>query len=74
MIGVTASASGFLYYGRGEVRPALTAAVVLGVLAGSAAGSILNRHIHGHRVRQLFAVLLVAVAVQMIYRSATGGA
>ena len=36
MIGVTAAASAFLYYGRGEVRPALTAATVLGVLAGSA--------------------------------------
>ncbi len=32
MIGVTATASAFLYFGRGEVRPAVTASVVLGVL------------------------------------------
>ncbi|MBX6313697.1 MAG: sulfite exporter TauE/SafE family protein, partial [Isosphaeraceae bacterium] len=68
MIGVTAAASAFLYYGRGEVRPALTAAVVLGVLAGSALGSIVNRKIHGRFVSRLFAVLLIMVALQMFYR------
>ena len=47
MIGVTAAASATLYYGRGEVRPALTAAVVLGVLGGSAAGTVLNRRVRG---------------------------
>jgi uncharacterized membrane protein YfcA len=72
MIGVTAAASAFLYYGRGEVRPALTSAVALGVLAGSAAGSALNRRIRGGIVQTLFAVLLVAVAVQMLYRALTG--
>lgn len=69
MIGVTAAASAFLYYGRGEVRPALTSAVVLGVLAGSAAGSALNRRVRGAPVRRLFAVLLLAVAAQMLYRA-----
>jgi uncharacterized membrane protein YfcA len=72
MIGVTAAASASQYYQRGEVRPALTAAVVLGVLAGSALGSLLNRRIHGASVRKLFAVLLAAVAVQMFYRAVTG--
>jgi uncharacterized membrane protein YfcA len=72
MIGVTAAASAFLYYGRGEVRPALTAAVVLGVLAGSAAGSALNRRVRGGAVRRLFALLLVAVAAQMLYRALSG--
>jgi uncharacterized protein len=69
MIGVTASASAFLYYGRGEVRPALTAATVIGVLAGSALGSALNRRIHGTHVRKVFAVLLGTVALQMLYRA-----
>jgi uncharacterized protein len=73
MIGVTAAASAFLYYGRGEVRPALTSAAVLGVLAGSAAGSVLNRHVRGGLVRTLFAVLLIAVALQMFYRAFAGG-
>lgn len=73
MIGVTAVASAFLYYRRGEVRPALTAAVVLGVLAGSAIGSVLNQYLAGKAIKRLFAVLIVAVAVQMLYRAVTGG-
>lgn len=73
MIGVTAVASAFLYYGRGEVVPGVTAAVVLGVLAGSAIGSFVNRFVGGQAVSKLFAVLLGAVAVQMFYRSLRGG-
>jgi hypothetical protein len=72
MIGVTAAASASLYYGRGEVRPALTAAVVLGVLGGSALGSLVNRRVRAGAVRKLFATLLVAVAVQMLYRAFSG--
>jgi uncharacterized membrane protein YfcA len=72
MIGVTATASAFLYFGRGEVRPALTAAIVLGVLAGSALGSIVNRYVRGRVVSQLFAALLLAVAVQMLFRAWLG--
>jgi uncharacterized membrane protein YfcA len=72
MIGVTAAASAFLYYGRGEVRPALTSSVVLGVLAGSALGSIWNRRIHGRHVQKLFAALLLAVAIQMFVRACWG--
>jgi len=73
MIGVTAAASAFLFYGRGEVRPALTAATVLGVLAGSALGSLLNRRVRGGQVRRGFAAILAAVAVQMLYRAWTTG-
>ena len=69
MIGVTAAASALLYYGRGEVRPALTAAVVLGVLAGSALGSTLNRRVRAGAVCRLFAVLLLAVSAEMFYRA-----
>jgi uncharacterized membrane protein YfcA len=74
MIGVTAAASAFLYYGRGEVRPALSAATVLGVLAGSALGSVLNRRVRGRQVRRLFAAMLVAVAIEMLYRAWLAGA
>jgi uncharacterized membrane protein YfcA len=73
MIGVTAAASAFLYYGRGDVRIGTTAAAVLGVLAGSAAGSAVSPRVHGTLVRKLFATLLVIVAGQMLYRAAAGG-
>ncbi len=69
MIGVTAAASAFLYYGRGEVRPALTAATVLGILLGSSTGAALNRRVHAGQLRRLFAVLLAMVALHMLYRA-----
>jgi hypothetical protein len=68
MIGVTATASAFLYFGRGEIRPALTAGVVLGVIAGSALGSWISSYVRGRLVRRLFSVLLLGVAVQMFVR------
>jgi hypothetical protein len=68
MIGVTATASAFLYFGRGEIRPALTAGVALGVIAGSAIGSWISPYVRGRSVRKLFAVLLIGVAVQMFVR------
>ena len=73
MIGVTATASAFLYFGRGEVLPALTAAIVLGVVAGSAAGYSINRLVGGGSIKRLFAVLLMLIAVQMLVRVATSG-
>jgi uncharacterized membrane protein YfcA len=69
MIGVTAAASAFLYFGRGEVRPALTAAIVLGVLAGSAIGGVVNKRIQGQAVKKLFALLLGATSLQMLLRA-----
>jgi len=72
MIGVTAAASAFLYFGRGEVRPALTASIVLGVLVGSWIGSHLNRRVNARILRQAFGVLLALVAVQMAVRAAQG--
>ena len=67
MIGVTAAASAFLYYGRGQVLPRVTAAAVLGVIVGSALGAFVNRSIHSRTVRKLFAVLLALLAVYMLY-------
>lgn len=74
MIGVTAAASAFLYYGHGDVRPTLAAGTVLGVLAGSALGSTLNRSLRGPFVRRLFAALLVVVSLAMLARALGGTA
>jgi hypothetical protein len=72
MIGVTAVASAFLYFGRGQIRPALTAVVVLGVLGGSAAGTQVARRLHSNQLIRLFAVLVSFAAVQMVYRGVKG--
>lgn len=69
MIGLTAVASAFLYVGRGEVAPALTASVVLGVLAGSSIGARIGRKIRAVRIRRGFAVLMWFTASQMIWRA-----
>jgi uncharacterized membrane protein YfcA len=69
MIGVTAVASAFVYYGREQISPLITAASVIGVFAGSRTGSVLAAKIHGRRLRQAFAVLMVVVAAQMFWRS-----
>jgi uncharacterized membrane protein YfcA len=69
MIGVTAAASAFLYFGHGEVDPQYTTAVVVGVVGGSWIGAYFNRFVHGALVRRVFALLLVGVAVQMFVRA-----
>jgi uncharacterized membrane protein YfcA len=68
MIGVTATASAFLYFGHGEVWPALTAAVILGVLVGSAIGSVISPKLKGAVLTRLFAVVLLGVSIQMFVR------
>jgi uncharacterized membrane protein YfcA len=69
MIGVTAVASALIYFGRGEVRPALTATVILGVLAGSFIGSIVSQRLPGRLVQAIFAVFLLPVIWQLFVRA-----
>jgi len=72
MIGVTAVASAFIYFGRGQVRPALSAVVILGVLAGSALGTQAAKRIHGRALIRLFALLIWFSAAQLLYRGIWG--
>jgi uncharacterized membrane protein YfcA len=69
MIGVTAVASALIYFGRGQVRPALTATVILGVLVGSFIGSVVSQRLPGRLVQAIFAVFLIPVAWQMFMRA-----
>jgi uncharacterized membrane protein YfcA len=73
MIGVTAVASAFLYFGRGQVRPALSAVVILGVLGGSALGTQAGKRIRGHHLIRIFAALVWFSAIQMLFRGIQGG-
>lgn len=72
MVGATAAASAFVYYGRGHVDPLAAGPVVLGVLAGSAAGARLSRRLADASVRRGFAALLVFLSVQMLRRALNG--
>jgi uncharacterized membrane protein YfcA len=72
MIGVTAAASAGIYLARGYLDPALAMPVMLGVLAGSLLGS---RVLPGARptvLRSVFALVIVALGVEMIYHGLTG--
>ncbi|HUP04800.1 MAG TPA: sulfite exporter TauE/SafE family protein [Bryobacteraceae bacterium] len=73
MIGVTAAASAGIYLSRGYIEPGLAMPVMLGVLSGSLAGA---RHLTGARtraLRMLFAAVVGALAVEMIYSGFSGG-
>ena len=72
MIGVTAAASAGIYLGRGYVAPGLAAPVMLGVLAGSLAGARILVRLRVPILRVIFAVVIVALGVEMIYSGATG--
>jgi uncharacterized membrane protein YfcA len=72
MIGVTAAASASVYLGRGYIHPIVSMPVMIGVLAGSLAGS---RVLVGARVsvlRKVFAIVIAFVAAEMIYSGLTG--
>lgn len=73
MIGVTAAASAGIYLARGYIDPGIAMPVMLGVLAGATAGARLLAHAQPTALRLLFAIVVAALAVEMIYHGATGG-
>lgn len=72
MIGVTAAASAGIYLSRGYIASGLAPPVMLGVLAGSLLGARLLVRIRVPVLRMVFAVVIVALGVEMIYSGATG--
>jgi uncharacterized protein len=72
MIGVTAAASAGVYLGRGYIAPGLAAPVMLGVLAGSLVGARLLVRIRVPVLRAVFAIVIVALGLEMIFSGATG--
>ncbi len=72
MIGVTAAASAGVYLSRGYIDPGLAMPVMLGVLGGSLAGARVLAGSSSRVLRWLFAAVVVALAVEMIYNSARG--
>jgi uncharacterized membrane protein YfcA len=72
MIGVTAAAGAGIYLSRGYIDPGLAMPVMLGVLAGSLLGA---RELAGTRTRALrlvFAVVVGALAIEMLYSGVSG--
>ena len=72
MIGVTAAASAGIYLGRGYIDPGLAMPVMLGVLAGSLLGAKLLVKAKVATLRIVFALVIAALGVEMIYSSFAG--
>jgi uncharacterized membrane protein YfcA len=72
MIGVTAAASAGIYLRRGFVAPGLAMPVVLGVLIGSVIGTRVLVRAKTTWLRILFALVIAALGMEMIYGGITG--
>jgi uncharacterized membrane protein YfcA len=72
MIGVTAAASAGIYLARGYIVPELAMPVMLGVLAGSVAGTRVLVAVRAEVLRRLFAVVVILLAAEMIFNGIKG--
>jgi uncharacterized protein len=72
MIGVTAAASAGTYFRRGYIQPTLAWPVVLGVLAGALLGARLLGGLRVSALRLLFALVIVALGIEMLIKGAAG--
>jgi uncharacterized membrane protein YfcA len=68
MIGVTATAGATIYYGRGQLEPALAAAAVLGVQLGSWGGMRFGAAASAKWLKVLMAALLFILSAMMFMR------
>jgi len=72
MIGVTAAASAGVYLHRGQIDPILAFPVMLGVLGGALIGARILGTANTTRLRQLFTGVVIVMALEMLYKGATG--
>jgi uncharacterized membrane protein YfcA len=72
MIGVTAAASAGVYLNRGYIDPGLSMPVMLGVLLGSLLGARFLVRAQTQLLRTIFALVIAALGIQMIYNGLTG--
>ncbi len=68
MVGITAAASVFVYYGRGDVRPMVVIPTALGVFAGSMLGVKSLARLRVAWVRTALVALLFFLGIQMLLR------
>lgn len=68
MIGVTAAASGAVYWAFRYIKPEIVAPVVIGVVAGSYAGTKFMERSQSRRIRMIFIIMLAIVGAEMVLR------
>jgi uncharacterized protein len=74
MVGLTASASAWIYWVRGDLVLTYAAPVALGVLVGSSAGSRVSDRVPDRWVRFVLVAVLLYVAAEMTWRALGGTA
>ena len=72
MIGVTAAASAGIYFVRGQILPGLAAPVAIGSMIGAYLGTKILMRTSNERIRGLFIVVLVGLAVKMFFAAVQG--
>jgi len=71
MIGVTAAASAGVYLGRGYIEPGLAMPIMLGVLTGALLGTRLLMRTSVPKLRRVFAIVILLLAMEMIFNAFT---
>lgn len=72
MVGITAAASVFVYYGRGDVHPLVAVPTAVGVFLGAIMGARIAPRIRAARLRQALVLLLFLIGVQMLIKALGG--
>lgn len=73
MIGVTAAASAFIYYARGDVKLLITAPTAIGVFVGASLATHVMRRTPSRWLVLLFSFIMFYFALMMIWRAVHGG-
>jgi len=73
MVGITAAASVFVYYGRGDILPLVAIPTVLGGFAGAVLGVTVQSRLRAAWLRTALIGLLVIIGFQMLWRGIQGG-
>jgi uncharacterized membrane protein YfcA len=68
MIGVTAAASAFVYFTRGDVQPLVAGPTMLGVFLGATFGSHLFPKVKAEFLKKILSFVLFYVALEMLFK------
>ncbi len=68
MIGVTATASAFIYFFRGDVNPMVAGPTMLGVFLGATFGSHLFPKVQANLLKKILALVLFYIAFEMLFK------
>jgi len=72
MIGITSCMAGSIYFAQGQLVPEATTLLVAGVLPGAIIGAAMQRRWSALALRRVFALLLLAFALRVIWRALNG--